>query len=195
MGIPQQYERYTYQDYLSWPEWPEGERWELIHGVAYAMSPAPTTGHQDIIVELSRQISNFLLDRTCRVFVAPVDVKLSAAEDDDEPTVVQPDLALTCRPETVTEHGITGAPELCVEVISPGTVTTDRKRKFDLYRTHGVGEYWIVDPGGVVEVYRLAGEERYERIGAYGPDDTVSPAVLPELQIDLALVFRDRSTY
>jgi len=194
MGVPRQYERYSYQDYLSWPEWPLGERWELVDGVAYAMSPAPTTGHQQIIVELSRQISNYLLDRRCRVFVAPVDVKLSAAEDDDEPTVVQPDLAITCRPETVTQHGINGAPELCVEVISPGTVTTDRKRKFELYRTYGVGEYWIVDPGGVVEVYRLIGSQNYERIGAYGPADTVSPAVLPELEVDLSLVFREQVT-
>lgn len=192
MGIPQQYERYTYQDYLSWPEWPEGERWELINGVAYAMSPAPTIWHQHIVVELSRQISNYLLDKPCRVFVAPMDVKLSSSAEDDEPTVVQPDLAITCRPEAITEHGIVGAPELCVEVISPGTVATDRKRKFELYRTHGVAEYWIVDPAGLVEVYRLTTAGSYERFGAFGPGETVSPAALPDLRVDLRLVFRDR---
>ncbi len=99
MGVPRQHERYSYQDYLSWPEWPLGERWELVDGVAYAISPAPSTGHQEILGEMLRQISNYLLDRRCRVFVAPVDVKLSAAEDDEEPTVVQTDLAITCRPD------------------------------------------------------------------------------------------------
>ena len=153
MALPQQYERYTWQDYLSWPE---DERWELIQGVAYAMSPAPATGHQRIVVELSRQISNFLLDKPCEVLVAPFDLKLSSEEDDEEPTVVQPDLAVTCRRETVTEQGIIGAPDLCVEVTSPGSVAADRKRKFDLYEKHGVREYWIVESAGaVLEVYRL----------------------------------------
>lgn len=190
MALPQQYERYTYQDYLSWPE---GERWELVDGVAYAMSPAPTTGHQRILVELSRQISNHLLDRDCEVLVAPFDLKLSEEADDREPTVLQPDLAITCRPETITEHGITGTPELCVEVVSPGSVVADRKRKFDLYQKFGVAEYWIVESSGVVEAYRLNAAGSYARIGAYGPEDTISPAALPTLSIDLSLVFRDYS--
>jgi Uma2 family endonuclease len=191
MELPQEYERYTYQDYLSWPE---GERYELIDGVAYAMSPAPTTGHQRILVELTRQVSNYLLDKPCEVLVAPFDLKLSAAVDDDEPTVVQPDMAVTCRPEIITDHGITGAPEWCLEVVSPGSVVADRKRKFELYRRHAVAEYWIVEVSGVVEVYRLDGAGQYQRTGAYGPGETVSPQVLPELTIDLAVVFRDRPT-
>ncbi|TVR66913.1 MAG: Uma2 family endonuclease [Spirochaetaceae bacterium] len=191
MALPQQYERYTWQDYLSWPE---GDRWELIQGVAYAMSPAPTTGHQRIVVELSRQFSNYLLGKPCEVLVAPFDLKLSSAEDDEAPTVVQPDLAVTCRRETVTEQGITGAPDLCVEVTSPGSVAADRKRKFDLYEKHGVPEYWIVESsGGILEVYRLDESGRYARAGAWGPGETVSPAALPDLVIDLSLVFRDYS--
>ena len=190
MALPQQYQRYTYQDYLSWPE---GERWELVDGVAYAMSPAPTTGHQRILGEIYRQISNYLLDRDCEVLVAPFDLKLSEEADDREPTVLQPDLAITCRPETIAEHGITGAPELCVEVISPGSVIADRKRKFDLYQKYGVAEYWIVESSGVVEVYRLDASGSYARTGAYGPDEVLSPAALPELSIDLRFVFRDHS--
>lgn len=188
MAIPQQYERYTYQDYLSWPE---GERWELVDGIAYAMSPAPTTGHQRILGEMFRQVSTYLLDRPCEVFVAPFDLKLSEEVDDREPTVLQPDLAITCREEIVAEHGITGVPDLCVEVISPGSVVADRKRKFSLYEKYGVPEYWIVETaGGVVEIYRLDSTGRYQRFGAFGRDETVSPAVLPELMVDLSLVFR-----
>ena len=191
MAPPQQYERYTWQDYLSWPE---DERWELIQGVAYAMSPAPATGHQRIVGEIYRQISNYLLDKPCEVLLAPFDLKLSSEEDDDEPTVVQPDLAVTCRRETITEQGIIGAPDLCVEVTSPGSVGTDRKRKFDLYEKHGVQEYWIVESAGaILEVYRLDKSGRYTRIGAYGAGETVSPVALPELAVDLSLVFRDYS--
>jgi Uma2 family endonuclease len=191
MELPQEYERYTYQDYLSWPE---GERYELIDGVAYAMSPAPTTGHQRILGELFRQVSNHLLNRTCEVLVAPFDLKLSAAGDDDEPTVVQPDMAVTCQPEIISDHGIVGAPEWCLEVISPGSVVADRKRKFELYQRYAVGEYWIVETSGVVEVYRLEGAGQYQRTGAYGPGETISPRALPELTIDLSLVFRDQPT-
>lgn len=128
------------------------------------------------------------------MLVAPFDLKLTAEEEDDGPTVVQPDLAVTCRPEIVTEQGITGAPDLCVEVTSPGSVAADRKRKFDLYQKHGVPEYWIVESaGGILEVYRLNESGVYVRTGAYGPGETVSPAALPDLAIDLSLVFRDHS--
>ena len=87
MGIPKEFERYSYGDYLSWPE---GERWELIDGVAYAMSPAPYRGHQEIVGELYRQFANYLLDKPCRVYTAPFDVKFNADEDDDAPTVLDP---------------------------------------------------------------------------------------------------------
>ena len=86
MPLPQQNERYTYADYCTWDD---SERWELIEGIPYAMSPAPTIGHQRISGRLYRQFANFLDGKPCEVFHAPLDVRLNAADEDD--TVVQPD--------------------------------------------------------------------------------------------------------
>jgi Uma2 family endonuclease len=78
------------------------------------------------------------------------------------------------------EQGITGAPNLCVEVTSPGSTAADRKREFELYEKHGVPEYWIVESsGGILEVYRLDGSGRFTRSGACGSGETISPATPP----------------
>lgn len=64
---------YTYADYLTWPE---DERWEIIEGVPYNMSPAPGTRHQKLLVELVRVFSNYLKGKTCEVYTAPFDVRV-----------------------------------------------------------------------------------------------------------------------
>ena len=189
MGVPEEFERYSYRDYLSWPE---GERWELVDGVAYAMAPAPYRGHQEIVGELYRQFANYLLDRPCRVYAAPFDVKFNADADDNAPTVLEPDLVVCCDPNKLTPQGIHGAPELVVEVLSPASAIADRKRKFAVYERSGVEEYWIVDGAGtIVEVYRLDDRARYRRVGAFGPDESITPGRFPDLSVDLPLVFRD----
>lgn len=189
MGIPRAFERYSYSEFLSWPE---GERWELVDGVAYAMSPAPSRSHQAMAGELHRQFANHLLAGPCRVYVAPVDVKLSTAEADDAPTILQPDLIVCCDPQKLVPEGIAGAPDLVVEVISPASGIADRKWKFELYERFGVPEYWIVDPvARVLEVYQSEEAKRYRRAGAYGPDETVTPVCLPDLRVELSLVFRE----
>jgi Uma2 family endonuclease len=142
MQLPKEDERYSWNDYLAWPE---GERFELIDGIAYAMSPAPRRRHQEINGEIFRQVPNALRGKPCRVYDAPFDVKLDADEDDDAPTVVQPDITVTC----------------------------DRRRKFELYERFGVSEYWIVDQDErVLEVWRLEDDRTYRRSGVFGPDDT-----------------------
>lgn len=193
MGLPQdrERERYTYRQYLTWPE---GERYELIDGIAYAMSPVPRLEHQRVSGEIYAQIHSNLKDGPCRVFAAPTDVRLSAVHaaetEDNEPTVVQPDLLVGCRNELFTERGVAGAPELIVEIISPESGYSDRKRKFDLYERYGVHEYWIVDPDErVVEVYLLEPENKFRRAGIYGSTDTVTATAVGGLVVDLREVF------
>ena len=107
-------------------------------------------------------------------------------------TVLEPDLVVCCDPNKLTPQGIHGAPDLVVEVLSPGSAIADRKRKFAVYERSGVEEYWIVDGAGtVVEVYRLDDAERYRRTGAFGPDESITPRRFPDLAVDLTLVFRD----
>jgi Uma2 family endonuclease len=121
-----------------------------------------------------------------------MNVKLSAAEEDDAPTILQPDLVVCCDPQKLVPEGIAGAPDLVVEVISPASGIADRKWKFELYERFGVPEYWIVDPvARVLEVYQSEEAKRYRRSGAYGPEETVTPGCLPELKVELSLVFRE----
>ncbi|TVQ20876.1 MAG: Uma2 family endonuclease [Spirochaetaceae bacterium] len=184
---------YTYDDYLSWPQWPQGERYELIHGEAFAMSPAPRLVHQTVSGELFAQIHSALKDKPCRVFAAPTDVKLSPANEDARPTVVQPDLLVACAEHLFTERGIDGPPELVIEILSPETGFADRKRKFGVYQQYGVGEYWIVDiDEHVLEVYlRDEASGSFLRLDAYGATDSVTSRTVPEVTVDLARVFPD----
>ena len=189
MQLPKEEERYSWSDYLAWPE---GERYELVDGIAYAMSPAPRRRHQEISGEIFRQAANALRKKPCRVYDAPFDVKLSSDESDDAPTVVQPDITVTCDRTKLTEQGMTGPPDLVIEIVSPDSGLIDRRRKFDLYERFRVKEYWIVDQDEkVVEVYRLGDAVTYRRIGAFGPEDTVTAEAVPELSVSLAEVFAE----
>lgn len=150
----QQATRYTYQDYLHWPD---EQRWELLYGQAYLMSPAPSLTHQTISGELFRQISNHLLDKSCRVFHAPFDVRLPQADEAEEEitTVVQPDILVVCNDHKLDEKGCRGAPDWIIEILSPATAARDQIDKLALYEPHGVAEYWIVHPvDRIVTVYR-----------------------------------------
>ncbi len=155
MALPREYERYSWDEYRSWPE---KERWELIEGVAWDMSPSPSRAHQQVLVEFVRQFANATRNSECEVFATPFDVKLSEGAEDTAPTVLQPDVVLCCDGEKLTDWGIQGAPDLVVEIVSPSTGRKDRKQKFEIYQRYGVGEYWIVDPEEqVVEIYRHKG--------------------------------------
>jgi Uma2 family endonuclease len=186
--VNQATESFTYADYRGWPD---GERWELIDGQAYDMCPAPARVHQDVVLELGRQVANFLLGQPCRPYVAPFDVRLPEADEPDDAikNVVQPDLAVICDPRKLDDKGCRGAPDWIMEVLSPRTAAKDQRPKRDLYERHGVGEYWLVHPTDqVLFIYRLAD-------GRYGKPD-VRPALgetpvatLPGLVIQWASVF------
>lgn len=130
-------ERYCWHDYRSWPE---GERWELLDGFAYAMSPAPSTQHQGVAGEIYFRLRLGLAGKPCQPFVAPTDVRLSDWD------VVQPDILVVCKPEQIQRTHIEGAPEVVVEVLSPVTASRDLREKKALYERHGVGEYVVVHP-------------------------------------------------
>jgi len=183
--------RFTYGDYLTWDD---GERWELIDGVPYNMSPAPRVRHQRILGELHRQFANWLFDKPCQVFLAPFDVRLPEADESDElvETVVQPDLSVICDRTKLDETGCRGAPDLIVEILSPATAHKDLNEKFDRYERAGVREYWIVDPTGqTARIFTLSPEGNYGRPEAYGAGDRVTVGILPEIEIDLTVVFAE----
>lgn len=185
-------ERYTYGDYLTWDD---GQRWELIDGVAYNMTPAPNRVHQKISGELFRQFANYLLDKPCQAFAAPFDVRLPEQGElgADVTTVVQPDLVVICDSRKLDDAGCMGAPDLIVEILSPSTSRRDHKEKFVCYERAGVKEYWLVDPvARTVTVFKLGSDLRYGRPDVYGDDEKVVVGLLPDLEIELPLVFADR---
>ncbi|NLI82083.1 MAG: Uma2 family endonuclease [Deltaproteobacteria bacterium] len=183
-------EKYTYSDYLGWPE---GERWELIEGTPYNTTPAPSIEHQGISGEIFRQICNFLFDKGCGMFVVPLDVRLPEADEADEEitTVVQPDIAVICDPAKLDNRGCRGAPDMIIEVLSPATVAKDQIEKVDLYEKNGVKEYWLIHPTDRLVTVRLLGTD-----GRYGiPNIKEAKGLLPlrtlaGLEIDLDAVFR-----
>jgi Uma2 family endonuclease len=170
---------------LSWTDLlarPEGERWELIDGEPFAMSPA-TTRHQFIVTQLGRQLANHFHGKKCRLWLAPMAVKLT---DHD---VVEPDLFVVCDPRQVKRTHIEGAPTLVIEILSESTLRHDRVRKFGLYELHGVKEYWIIHPyPSLLEVYVLS-RGRFRLAGGYEKHEVPRSRAFPDLKLDLGDVF------
>ncbi len=159
VGPPQG--RWTYADYAALPD--DGNRYEIIAGVLY-MTPAPGTGHQSV----SARMVTFLVTHVefaglGRVFAAPVDVELTPD------TVVQPDIVviLSANLHRITSSRIIGAPDLVVEILSPGTAGYDRREKQDAYARAGVGEYWVVDPGAQTVELLTLDQGRYRSHGVF----------------------------
>ncbi|MCC6473401.1 MAG: Uma2 family endonuclease [Burkholderiales bacterium] len=175
--------RCTYADYLIWPDEP---RCELVDGIAYAMALAPSPEHQGFVVHLSYQLVRALEGTPCRVFVAPLDVRLAdpQAGDDAVDTVVQPDLLVVCDASKIDERGVRGAPDWIAEVLSPATASHDQIIKLSAYERAGVREYWLVHPGDrIVTVYRLAGG-RYGRAAIHELSGALPIDALPGASID-----------
>lgn len=175
-------QRHNYGDYLSWPA---EVRYELINGDAYLMSPAPDLPHQDMVGEIYRQAANALLGKSCRAFIAPVDVRLPKAQEADESidTVVQPDVLVVCDGNKLDKRGVRGAPDWVVEVLSPSTAGHDQIKKRQLYEQHGVREYWLVHPvDRVLTIYRLEDAE-YGKPELYQLEGETQVGILPEIVI------------
>lgn len=134
---------YTWNDYLQW----EG-KWELIDGIPYAMSPAPTIEHQAISARLARLFDEALQGCSECMTLLPVDWKI---EDD---IVVQPDNLIVCG--EVSGTYLDKAPVLLVEILSPSTAHKDKSTKFELYQQQGVRYYLIIDPlSQTIDVFDL----------------------------------------
>ncbi|MFZ2958655.1 MAG: Uma2 family endonuclease [Candidatus Ozemobacteraceae bacterium] len=182
-------QRFTYGDYATWPE---DERWELIDGVPFDMTPAPSRFHADISGALEDLFRSFFRDKPCKMYHAPFDVRLPEKNepDDEIETVVQPDIVIICDEKKLDDKGCRGAPDLVVEILSPSTASRDCITKKALYEKHGVKEYWVVSPTDrLVTIYQLEPDGKFGRSRIFGDTDKVKVALLPGLEIDLTGVF------
>ncbi|OLN29832.1 Uma2 family endonuclease [Desulfosporosinus metallidurans] len=186
-------QKYTYTDYVTWPE---DKPMELIDGVPYAMTPAPSRIHQKISVELVRQISTYLHGKTCEVYAAPFDVRLTDINEADEEinNVVQPDISIICDQEKLDDKGCKGNPDLVMEIISPSSISMDYIKKLYLYEKYSVREYWIIHPiDKIVMVYKLIQNGKFARPEVYQIDETIKLGIFDDFTISLANVFRGSS--
>ncbi len=176
---------WTYAEYLKLDD---DRRYEIIAG-ELVMAPAPSIGHQLASSSLFFRMFGYAKrhHQLGKLFHAPIDVILSPS------VVVQPDLVFISneRSSICQERGVFGAPDLVVEIISPGSLARDRHSKLKLYRKHGVKEYWLVDPSSQsVEVLVLNEEGEYDlHSSASGGRGRVKSLVLAGFGVTLGAIF------
>jgi Uma2 family endonuclease len=181
-------ETYTYADYFKWKF---EERVELIKGRIFKMSPAPNRMHQRLSFEIGNKLYNFLEGKKCEAYSAPFDVRLprKSKEDKDIVTVLQPDICVICDPAKLDDRGCIGAPDLVVEILSPGNNSKELKNKFEIYEESGVSEYWVVSPQNQTFVVYTLVEGKYQSSRILVAGDTVVSTTLPGFSIELSKLF------
>jgi Uma2 family endonuclease len=173
----------TYDDFALLPD--DGKRYELHEG-ELSVTPAPTPRHQLSIGNLYLLLAPHVrASGRGQIFLSPFDCIMTNI------TVVEPDLVYVdeVRLRLLSERALEGSPTLAIEVLSPSSVSIDRRRKLALYAAHDVPWYWIVDPDArTIEACRLSA-------GAYRLDATLEGdqaralRPFPDLPLDPAAVW------
>ena len=183
MGLePRKEKRYTYADYL---QWPDDTRYELIDGEVFRLAPTPLIEHQEVAGEVYCQLRNQLDGKACRPYIAPVDVRLPRKDEADAAidTVVQPDVLVVCDPSKIDRRGVRGAPDWLLEALSPSTAAHDQIAKLRTYERAGVREYWLVHPGDRTLTVYVLDNGQYGRPEIYELKDATPIGVLPGVAI------------
>ena len=181
---------YSYADYLKWDI---EERLELIKGKIFPMT-GRLTQHQRVSQRVNGNLYDFLKNKTCEVFTAPFDVRLTRNTIDDKliHTVVQPDLCVICDPAKIDTKGCIGAPDIVVEILSPGNNKKELKNKYEVYEEAGVREYWLLQPEGKLFFKYVLNEiGKFESSRVLTSGDEVTSSVLPGFRLVLDEVFID----
>lgn len=178
---------YTYADYLLWKF---QERVELLRGRIFKMSPAPARIHQRIAQRVNLKLVKYFAVNPCEVYFAPFDVRLPRSSGETF-TVVQPDLCVICDPAKLDDRGCNGAPDLVVEILSPGNSAKEMGIKFDLYEEAGVKEYWIVQPESKAILIYVLRDGKYIGLQPISLGNIAKSQTFPGLEISADEVFED----
>lgn len=182
---------YSYADYLLWRF---QERVELLRGFLLKMA-APSRRHQRISRDLTLLFGNQFLAKPCEFYSAPFDVRLPTPahrrkSDKDIYTVVQPDLCVICDRTKLDDRGCIGAPDLVVEILSPGNSQTEMRLKYEIYEESGVKEYWVIDPEQrVAHRFYRNGHKKFIGSRPLFDDETLTSYIFPQLSVSLAQLF------
>jgi Uma2 family endonuclease len=176
----------TATEFLSLPE--SSTPMQLIDGELH-VSPAPLLDHQMIISRLHLLLAGVAAIGPDQLFLSPTDVHC----DDDN--VFQPDIAWVSSQNDncvrVEGKHLRGAPDLVVEVLSPGTIKQDRGKKYQVYEQYGVQEYWIVDAvERYIEVFTLRpGDNKFVQLGLFNEKATFKSPVLDDATVEVSKLF------
>lgn len=185
-----EYGTYTYADYLSWEI---EEMVELIKGKVFRAAAAPGRVHQEIFGKVFGSFFNYLKGHPCKAYAAPFDVRLpvKSKKHTDIDTVVQPDVCVICDLKKLDDLGCVGAPDLIVEILSPGNNRKELRNKYEVYEESGVKEYWIIHPNEQTLVINFLENGTYVPSRLYTVGDIVESRVISGLKLDLDIVFGD----
>src|SRR5690606_17105718 len=182
--------RYSYADYLTWQL---DETVEIIKGRLFKMTAAPIRIHQKVATKLTYILYGFLEGRLCEVYSAPFDVRLpkTSVRDEDIYTVVQPDICVICDKNKLDDAGCIGAPDLIMEILSPGNNKKELKNKYEVYQESGVREYWIIHPNEQTLMIYSLNDGHFVPSRLFTSGDIVTSEVLPGFSLDLEDFFKD----
>ena len=179
---------YSYAHYLNWLF---DDRVELIKGKIFKMS-GPARIHQQISIHISSLLFNFLLGKPCKVYAGPFDVRFytGSIADKDIYTVLQPDICVICDNAKLDDKGCIGAPDIVIEILSPGNNKVELFHKYGIYEEYGVKEYWVVSPAHKTLLkYTLDVVGKYQPSKLFTVIEKVYSEVLPGFELDLDGVF------
>jgi len=184
------YGRYSYADYLTWEM---DEMVELIKGKLFKQAAAPRRKHQEIVTRVLTKLHNLVEGSRCRAYTAPFDVRLPvrSKKDEDIFTVVQPDICVVCDPEKLDQAGCIGAPDLILEILSPGNHKKELQNKYEVYEESGVKEYWIIHPEEQMLLKYTLENGKYIPSKLFTIGEVVTSACLEGFQLDLDEVFKN----
>ncbi|HJU55034.1 MAG TPA: Uma2 family endonuclease [Pyrinomonadaceae bacterium] len=161
---------------------------EYVNG-EIIMAPTPTVRHQAVLRNLAFALHEFVLrTRIGSIFFSPLDVVLPSGD------VVQPDAFFLTNEETLRANvskRVQGVPSFLVEVLSPGSIKHDARRKRELYERNNVREYWIVDPRAKTVAQLVRHGEHFE-LTEFKEGDTIRGVVLDGFETTVGALINDR---
>ncbi|TCD11054.1 Uma2 family endonuclease [Pedobacter frigidisoli] len=179
--------KYSYEDYYSWKF---SDRVELINGQIFSSSGETILlSHQEVLGNIFIQIANYLKGKTAKVIVGPFDVYF---EKKDAITILQPDICVICDKNKLDDRGCIGAPDIVVEILSPGNNIKELLNKYQVYEEFGVNEYWVVSQSDQsILIYTLNELGKFQPSKIFTLSEKIASSVLPGFELLLDDVFED----